>query len=53
MNKSFSYILTVNDSILLALQIFISVNILKSKSEAILNHSAESYAASASIKKGL
>ena len=52
-NKAFSYLSVVNDSIIFALRILISVNKLISKLEAILNHSDESYVASARIKKGL
>lgn len=49
MNKAFSYLSVVNDSILFALRILISVNKLISKLEAILNHADESYAASPRI----
>lgn len=52
-NIAFSYLLCANDLIFFALRILISVNKLNSKSEAISNHSEESYAASASIKNGL
>lgn len=53
MNKAFSYLLTVNDSMFLGLRILISVNGLNSKLEAISNHSVKSYTTSASIKKVL